>query len=111
MKDDPYFAKKLTFPLPTKDGSVLRTVRDADAYLEVLPNTRRLQVHWQHAKRLLLRGNRHHVAALTQRVQVALFLDGQLADAQVRPNLSGPPWRRRRRHIYSIRPEWCSARH
>jgi hypothetical protein len=102
MKDDPYFAKKLTLSLPTKDGGVVRPVRDVDAYLEALPNTRRLQVHWQHAKRLLLRGNRHHVAALTQRVQVALFLDGQLTDSQFRPNLSGPPWRRRRRrHTHS----------
>ena len=56
MKDDPYLAKKLRVSLPTKDGGVLRTVRDVDAYLEALPNTRRLQVHWQHAKRLLLRG-------------------------------------------------------
>ena len=37
MKDDPYFAKKLTFSLPTKDGPVLRTVRDVDAYLERIP--------------------------------------------------------------------------
>jgi len=33
MKDDPYFAKKLTFSLPTNDGGVLRTVRDVHAYL------------------------------------------------------------------------------
>ena len=101
MKDDPYFARKLTFSLPTNDGGVLRTVRDVHAYLEALPNTRQLHVHWQHAKRLLLRGNPHHVAALTQRVQVALFLDRQLAVSQFRPNLSGPPWRRRRRRIHS----------
>jgi hypothetical protein len=30
-----------------------------------------------------------------------LFLDRQLADSQFRPNLSGPPWRRRRRRIHS----------
>jgi len=34
MKDDPYFARKLTFSLPTNDGGVLRTVRDVHAYLE-----------------------------------------------------------------------------
>jgi hypothetical protein len=30
-----------------------------------------------------------------------LFLDRQLADSQFRPNLSGSPWRPRRRRIHS----------
>jgi hypothetical protein len=98
---DAYFANKLTFALPTKDGGVLRTLWDVHAYLEALPKTRQLHVHWQHVKRLLLRGDPRHVGALTRRVQVALFLDGRLADSKFRPDLSGPHWRRRRRAIHS----------
>lgn len=87
--------QELTFPLPTKDGGVLRTVGNVHAYLAALPETRRRHIDWQNAEELLLRRNPHHVAALTQRVQTALFLDGQLDDGQFRPNVNRTRWRRR----------------
>jgi len=38
-----YLAQKLTpYPLPTKDGGVLRTVDDAHAYIMALPKKRAL---------------------------------------------------------------------
>jgi hypothetical protein len=69
--------QELTFPLPTKDRGVLHTVGNVHAYLEAL-----------------LRRN-PHLAALTRRVQTALFLDGQLDDDQFRPNLNRTRWRPR----------------
>jgi hypothetical protein len=86
--------QELTFPLPTKDRGVLRTVGNVHAYLEALPETRRRHIDWQHAEELLLRRN-PHLAALTRRVQTALFLDGQLDDDQFRPNLNRTRWRPR----------------
>jgi len=52
------------YPLPTKDGGVLRTVGDAHAYILALPKTRERCAHWQHAWRLLLR--QASAAALTR---------------------------------------------
>jgi hypothetical protein len=96
-----YLGQELTFPLPTKDGGVLRTVGDVDAYMQALPDTRRCNVDWQRVRALLLRRKAQHVAALTRRAQVALFLDTKLDDGQFRPNVSSPHWLRRRRHIPS----------
>jgi len=49
-----YLAQKLTpYPLPTKDGGVLRTIGDAHTYMMALPKKRGLRAHWQHACRLL----------------------------------------------------------
>jgi hypothetical protein len=90
-----YLAKKLTpYPLPTKDGGVLRTIGDAHAYILALTKKRELRAHWQHACRLLLQ--EAGVAALTQQVQLALFMDGQL-DAGAFERMSSA--RRWRRHI------------
>ena len=48
-----YLAQKLTpYPLPTKDGGVLRTIGDAHAHMMAPPNKRRLRAHWQHTRRL-----------------------------------------------------------
>jgi hypothetical protein len=41
MLSSSYLAQKLTpYPLPTKDGGVLRTIGDARAYMMVLPKKR-----------------------------------------------------------------------
>ena len=70
-----YLAQKLTpYPLPTKDGGVLRTIGDAHAYIMVLPKKRGLRAHWQNACRLLLQ--QASAAALTRQVHLALFMDG-----------------------------------
>jgi hypothetical protein len=72
-----YLAEKLTpYPLPTKDGGVLRTIGDARAYMLALPKNREQRAHWQRACRLLLQ--QAGAAVLTRQVHLALFMDGKL---------------------------------
>ena len=72
-----YLSERLTpYPLPTKDGGVLRTVGDARAYILTLPKTRRSRAHWKRASLLLL--EEVSAAALTRQIQVALVMDGKL---------------------------------
>jgi hypothetical protein len=50
-----YLSKKLTEPLPTKDGTVLRTIGEAANYILALPHDRAEHCNrWRHAARLLL---------------------------------------------------------
>jgi hypothetical protein len=49
-----YLSRKLTRPLPTKDGGTLRTVLDARAYMLGLSKDRERRTQWQHAAELLL---------------------------------------------------------
>jgi hypothetical protein len=77
MLSSEYLSETLTpYPLPTKDGGVLRTVGDARAYILTLPKARKSRAHWKRASLLLLQGV--GVAALTRQVQVALVMDGKL---------------------------------
>ena len=72
-----YLAEPLTpYPLPTKDGGLLRTIGDARAYMLALSEERELRDHWKPAYRLLVHGAR--AAPLTLQVYVALLKDGQL---------------------------------
>jgi hypothetical protein len=88
-----YLSQKLTpYPLPTKDGGVLRTIGDARAYMVALPKKRELRAHWQHACRLLLQ--EAGVAALTRQVHVALFMDGKLDASAFEHMSSARRWRR-----------------
>jgi hypothetical protein len=73
-----HLAERLTpYPLPTKDGGVLRTIGDARAYMLALSKEREWLDHWKPAYRLLVGGGAG-AAALTQQVQLALSRDGQL---------------------------------
>src|SRR6266699_1298099 len=93
-----YLAQKLMpYPLPTKDGGVLRTIGDARAYIVALPKNRERRAHWQQACRLLLQ--EAGAAVLTRQVQVALFMDGKL-DAGAFEHMSSA--RRWRRHNVSM---------
>ena len=72
-----YLAEPLTpYPLPTKDGGLLRTIGDARAYMLALSEERELRDHWKPAYRLLVQGA--GAAPLTLQVYVALLKDGQL---------------------------------
>ena len=72
-----YLAEQLTpYPLPTKDGGMLRTIGDARAYMLALSKEREWRDHWKGAYRLLVQGA--GAAALTQQVHLALSRDGQL---------------------------------
>jgi hypothetical protein len=93
MLPSAYLAQKLTpYPLPTKDGGVLRTVGDAHAYIGALSKNRALRAHWQHAGRLMLQ--QASAAALTQQFHVALFMDGKLDAGAFEHMSSARRWRR-----------------
>jgi hypothetical protein len=88
-----YLAKNLTpYPLPTKDGGVLRTIGDARAYMLALPKKREQRAHWQHASRLLLQ--EAGAPALTRQVHLALFMDGKLDAGAFEHMSSARRWRR-----------------
>jgi hypothetical protein len=91
MRAEYLFEKLTPYPLPTKDGGVLRTIGDAHAYTLTLSKTRKLRPHWQHANRLLLQ--EVDAAALTRQFQVALFMDGKLDDGAFRHLSSARRWR------------------
>jgi hypothetical protein len=69
-----YPSKKLTRPLPTKDGGTLRTVKDA--YMLALSKQRETRAQWQRAAELLLA--QADVADLSEQVELALFYDAKL---------------------------------
>ena len=88
-----YLAQNLTpYPLPTKDGGVLRTIHDAHVYMMALPKTRALRAHWQQVGRLFLQ--HASTAALTRQIQVALFMDGKLDAGEFEHMSSAWRWRR-----------------
>ena len=72
-----YLSQKLTQPLPTKDGAVLRTIGDAANYILALPHERAEYCNrWRHAAKLLL--DEADVADVSRQVYLALFYDAQL---------------------------------
>ena len=72
-----YLSKKLTEPLPTKGGTVLRTIGEAANYVLALPPERAEHCNrWRHAAQLLL--DQADVADMSRQVHLALFYDAQL---------------------------------
>jgi hypothetical protein len=49
-----YLCQKLDRPVPTKDGGMLRTIREACAYMTSMDKKRELRQHWQRACGLIL---------------------------------------------------------
>jgi hypothetical protein len=49
-----YLSQELDRPLPTKDGGILRTIRDACNYMTGIGKQRGLRSHWQRACKLIL---------------------------------------------------------
>ena len=76
MLPSTYLAKKLAYPLPTKDGNILRTILDAREYMLTLGPHRELRNHWQQACQVIL--DEADSAAVTQQFHRALFMDGKL---------------------------------
>ena len=67
-----YLRRKLTQPLPTKSGAVLRTIGEAANYVLALPQEQVEQCNrWRHAAQLLLA--QADVAAVSHQVHLALF--------------------------------------
>jgi hypothetical protein len=77
MLGSAYLSQKLSQPLPTKDGGVLRTIGEAAAYMLALPGKHAEGcARWRHAAQLLL--DQAEVAAVSRQVHLALFYDAQL---------------------------------
>jgi hypothetical protein len=76
LRPAPYLSQKLTRPLHTKDGGVLRTVKDARTYMMALSKHRETSAQWQRAAAMLL--EQADVTDLSSQVQLALFYDGKL---------------------------------
>jgi len=49
-----YLSKKVIPPVPTKDGGMLRTIREACEYMAAIGKQRELRRHWQHVRKLIL---------------------------------------------------------
>src|SRR6516162_760099 len=77
-----YLSRKLTRPLPIKDGGTLRTGLDARAYMLGLSKDRERRTQWQHAAELLLA--QADVADFSKQVELALFFDAKLDVAATR---------------------------
>src|SRR6516164_1054133 len=71
-----YLSRKLSRPLPTKDGGTLRTVLDARAYMLRLSKDRERSARWQRAAQLLLA--KADVGAVSRQLELALAYDGKL---------------------------------
>ena len=71
-----YLKRRLSRPLPTKNGGILSTVKDVRTYVLALPDSRSERRYWQRACQLLL--DQADVEALSQQVELALFCDAQL---------------------------------
>ena len=82
-----YLKKKLSYPLPTKDGEVLRTMQDVRDYLLTLPPQRERRNHWQRVCELILA--EADMEAVTNQFHRALFMDSQL-DLVAFESMNGP---------------------
>jgi hypothetical protein len=76
LRPAPYLSRKLTRPLPTKDGGTLHTVLDARTYMVGLSKDRERRSQWQRAAELLLA--EADVDALSRQIELALFYDAKL---------------------------------
>src|SRR5215467_13724385 len=66
MLSPAYLTRKLTSPIPTKDGGTLSTIGEACEYMAAIGKERELRPHWQ------------RVAALSSRVLLAVLKDAKL---------------------------------
>jgi hypothetical protein len=71
-----YLSQKLDRPLPTKDGGVLRSIRDACGYMTGMDKKRELRSHWQRACKLILA--KEDVLTVSRALELALFMDAKL---------------------------------
>ena len=79
-----YLSRKLTSPLPTKDGGTLRTIGEACEYMAAIGKEREQRLHWQRVREVMLQ--EADEAAVTWRVQLAVLKDAKL-DVTASPGL------------------------
>jgi hypothetical protein len=71
-----YLSKKLTPPIPTKDGGTLRTIREACEYMAAISEERERRPYWQHVRKLILEET--DVAAVSWQLRLAVLKDAKL---------------------------------
>src|SRR4029453_3816064 len=71
-----YLSQELDRPLPTKDGGILRTIRDACDYMMGMDKKRELRTHCQRASKLILA--KEDVLTVSRALELALFMDAKL---------------------------------
>jgi hypothetical protein len=76
-----YLSQKLDRPLPTKDGGILRTIRDACTYMTSMDKKRELRTHWQRVCKLILA--KEDVLTVSRALELALFMDAKLDVSKV----------------------------
>src|SRR5215467_5187883 len=76
MLSPTYLTRKLTSPIPTKDGGTLSTIGEACEYMAAIGKERELRPHWQRVRELMLQ--EADVAALSSRVLLAVLKDAKL---------------------------------
>jgi hypothetical protein len=76
MLSPAYLSRKLTSPVPTKDGGTLTTIGEAHEYMAAFDKERELRPHWQRVRELVLQ--EADVAALSSRVRLAVLRDAKL---------------------------------
>jgi hypothetical protein len=76
MLSSAYLSRKLTSPIPTKDGGTLRTIEEACKYIAAIGKERELRSHWQRVRELMLQ--EADVAAVSHRVRLAVLKDAKV---------------------------------
>ena len=76
MLSSAYLSRKLTSPIPTKDGGTLRTIGEACEYMAAIGKERELRLHWQRVRELML--EEADVAAVSHRARIAVLKDAKV---------------------------------
>jgi hypothetical protein len=71
-----YLSQKLTPPIPTKDGGMLRTIQDASDYMAAISAERERLPHWQHVRKLIL--GEPNAAIISWQFRLAVLKDAKL---------------------------------
>ena len=71
-----YLSKRLTPPIPTKDGGTLRTILEACEYMAAIGKGRELRAHWQQVRELMLQ--EADVVAVSWQVRLAVLKHAKL---------------------------------
>jgi hypothetical protein len=76
MLSSAYLSRKLTSPIPTKDGGTLHTIGEACEYMAAIGKERELRPHWQWVRELMLQ--EANVAAVSHRARIAVLKDAKV---------------------------------
>src|SRR6516165_5266130 len=71
-----YLLKKLTAPIPTKDGGTLCTIQEACEYVAAIGKERELRRHWRQVRELILQ--EADAAAVSWQLGLAVLKDAKL---------------------------------